>query len=104
MVISSKAEAYGLERARQYGFDAVAVPRQAYQEVGAFNAEINTVLARYPIDLMAVAHKILVIIYHVLMDGTFYEESRYDRHNTREEEWDKILALAHAFHSGLHLR
>ena len=55
MVISSKAEAYGLERARQYGFDAVAVPRQAYQEVGAFNAVINTVLARYPIDLVVLA-------------------------------------------------
>ncbi len=43
---------------------------------------------------MAVAHKILVIIYHVLMDGPFYEESRYDRHDAREEERDKKRALA----------
>ena len=43
---------------------------------------------------MAVAHKILVIIYHVLMDGTFYEESRYDRHDAREEERDKKRAIA----------
>ena len=43
---------------------------------------------------MAVAHKILVIIYHVLMDGTFYDESRYDRHDAREEEREKKRALA----------
>lgn len=55
VVISSKAEAYGLERARQHGLDAVAVPRQAYQPVEAFNATINAVLARYPIDLVVLA-------------------------------------------------
>jgi hypothetical protein len=43
---------------------------------------------------MAVAHKILVILYHVLMDGTFYDESRYDRHEAREEERDKKRAIA----------
>ena len=43
---------------------------------------------------MAVAHKILVIIYHVLRDGTFYDESRDDRHDAREEERDKQRALA----------
>jgi transposase len=43
---------------------------------------------------MAVAHKILVILYHVLMDGTFYDESRYDRHDAREEDRDKNRALA----------
>ena len=43
---------------------------------------------------MAVAHTILVIISHVLMDGTFYEASRYDRHDAREEERDKKRAIA----------
>ncbi len=43
---------------------------------------------------MAVAHTIVVIISHVLMDGTFYEESRDDRHDAREEERDKKRALA----------
>ena len=43
---------------------------------------------------MAVAHKILVIIYHVLMDGTFYDESRYDRQDARQEEREKKRALA----------
>ena len=43
---------------------------------------------------MAVAHKILVIIYHVLMDGTCYDESRYDRQDARQEERAKKRALA----------
>ena len=43
---------------------------------------------------MAVAHKILVIVSHVLMDGTFYDESRYDCHDAREEEREKQRALA----------
>ena len=43
---------------------------------------------------MAVAHTILVSIEHVLMDGTFYEESRDDRHDAREEARDKKRALA----------
>jgi formyltetrahydrofolate-dependent phosphoribosylglycinamide formyltransferase len=55
VVISSKSEAYGLERARQHGLNAIAVPRQAYQEVEAFNAAINAVLARYTIDLVVLA-------------------------------------------------
>ena len=55
VVISSKSEAYGLERARQYNLDAVAVPRQTYQDVVAFNTAINTVLSRYTIDLVVLA-------------------------------------------------
>lgn len=43
---------------------------------------------------MAVAHTIVVIIYHMLMDGTFYDESLYDRHDAREEERDKKRAIA----------
>ena len=43
---------------------------------------------------MAVAHKILVIIYHLLSDGTFYDESRYDRQDARQEEREKKRALA----------
>jgi hypothetical protein len=39
---------------------------------------------------MAVAHKILVIIYHVLMDGTFYDASRYDRHDASEDYWARL--------------
>ena len=43
---------------------------------------------------MAVAHKILVITYQVLSDGTFYDESRYDRQDARQEAWEKKRALA----------
>jgi hypothetical protein len=44
--------------------------------------------------LCAGVHKILVIIYHVLMDGTFYDESWYARHDAREEKREKQRALA----------
>ena len=43
---------------------------------------------------MAVAHTIVVILSHVLMDGTLYAESRDDRQDAREEERDKRRALA----------
>jgi phosphoribosylglycinamide formyltransferase-1 len=52
VVVSSKANAYGLQRARQYGLDAVAVPRRDYDSLEAFNDAINDVLSRYDIDLV----------------------------------------------------
>jgi len=42
---------------------------------------------------MAVAHKSLVIIYHLLLEGTFYEEERYDRLLPRQEERERQRAL-----------
>ena len=42
---------------------------------------------------MAVAHKILVIISHLLLEGTFYEEERYDRLLPRQEERERKRAL-----------
>src|SRR5262245_548755 len=55
VVVSSKRQAYGLVRAQAHGLDAAVVPRQEYQDVAAFNAAINSVLARYPIDLVVLA-------------------------------------------------
>ena len=55
VVISSKPQAYGLERARQHGLEAFAVPRQDYPDLPAFNAAINAILTRYAIDLVALA-------------------------------------------------
>src|SRR5437773_5836764 len=55
IVVSSKSEAYGLVRARQHGIDAVAVPRRDYPDPQAFNAAINAIVARYPIDLVILA-------------------------------------------------
>jgi transposase len=42
---------------------------------------------------MAVAHKILVIIYHLLLEGTFYEEERYDRLLPKQEERERKRAI-----------
>ena len=42
---------------------------------------------------VAVAHKILVIIYHLLLEGTSYEEERYNRLLPRQEERERQRAL-----------
>jgi transposase len=42
---------------------------------------------------MAVAHKILVIIYHLLREGTLYEEERYDRLLPKQEERERKRAI-----------
>lgn len=49
---------------------------------------------------MAVAHKILVIVYHLLREGTFYEEERYDRLQTRQEERQQKRAVQALEHLG----
>lgn len=43
---------------------------------------------------MAVAHTIVVIISPGLMEGAFYDESRSDRQDARQEEREKQRALA----------
>jgi phosphoribosylglycinamide formyltransferase-1 len=53
LVIASKAEAGGLARARRRGVAAVAVPRKDYPSVAAFNDALHEVLARQPLDLVA---------------------------------------------------
>lgn len=55
IVISSKPDAYGLQRARQHGLDAVAISRKDYDSLTAFNDAINDVLSRYDIDLVVLA-------------------------------------------------
>jgi hypothetical protein len=44
-----------------------------------------------------------VIIYPVLMDGTFYDESHYKRQDTRQEEREKKRALATLERLGYHV-
>lgn len=39
-VVSSRADAYGLERARKHGIAAIAVPRKDYADHASFNAAI----------------------------------------------------------------
>ncbi|MCP5040641.1 MAG: phosphoribosylglycinamide formyltransferase [bacterium] len=53
VVISSKNDAYGLERARMKGIPAVAVPRKQEPNITAFNDAIHAELAKYEIDLVA---------------------------------------------------
>ncbi len=55
VVVSSKRQAYGLERARRHGLDAVAVPRRDYSTPQEFTAAINAVLASYAVDLVVLA-------------------------------------------------
>jgi transposase len=42
---------------------------------------------------MAVGHKILVIVYHLLAEGSFYDEERYDRLQPRQEEQQRKRAV-----------
>jgi hypothetical protein len=42
---------------------------------------------------MAVAHKILVIGDYLLLEGTFYEEERYDRLQSQQEERQQKRAV-----------
>ena len=42
---------------------------------------------------MAVAHKILVIIYHLLSEGTFYDEGRYIKVGPQQKERERQRAI-----------
>jgi transposase len=42
---------------------------------------------------LAIAHKILVIVYHLLALGTLYEEARYDQWNPRQEARERQRAI-----------
>jgi hypothetical protein len=42
---------------------------------------------------MAVAHEILVMVYHLLAEGTFYDEERYNRLSPRREERQRKRAV-----------
>ena len=42
---------------------------------------------------LAVAHKILVIIYHLLSEGTFYDEGRYEQVGPKQEARERKRAI-----------
>ena len=52
VVVSSKASAFGLERARRRGIPAVAVPRKEFPDVGAFNDALHAALAPHDPELV----------------------------------------------------
>jgi len=53
VVIASKEKAFGLERARQRGVPAIAVPRAKYKNIGSFNDALHEALEGYAVDLVA---------------------------------------------------
>ena len=61
VVISSRADAYGLVRARNHGIDHFVVPSKNYRRAGAppdwegMSAEIAKILDRYGVDLVVLA-------------------------------------------------
>ena len=56
VVISSRADAYGLERARKHAIPAVCVPSRTYRgDWAAMSEAIWAVLDRHPVDLLAMA-------------------------------------------------
>ena len=55
VVVASRSDAYGLERAKKHHIEAIGIPRRAYRDVRAYDDELNQALARYRPDLIALA-------------------------------------------------
>jgi formyltetrahydrofolate-dependent phosphoribosylglycinamide formyltransferase len=55
VVIASRADAGGLERARAAGIPAVAVPRKEFTDVDRFNDALHAELQRHAFDLIVLA-------------------------------------------------
>jgi phosphoribosylglycinamide formyltransferase 1 len=55
VVIASRPDAGGLERARRAGIPAVAVPRKEFATIDAFNDALHREMARYEVDLVVLA-------------------------------------------------
>lgn len=55
VVIASRGDAGGLERARRAGIAAVTVERRAFPDADTFNDAVHAELARWPIDLVVLA-------------------------------------------------
>ncbi len=55
VVISSREEARGLERARKHGIDAVFIDRERFSTPSACNAEIRDVLRNHGVDWVVMA-------------------------------------------------
>lgn len=53
VVIASREDAFGLERARRRGIPAVAIPRKQLADIDAFNDALHAELARHDVDLVA---------------------------------------------------
>lgn len=54
-VLSSREDAFGLERARSRGIPARAFPRRNYADLSAFNADLWAEVERHAVDLVVLA-------------------------------------------------
>ncbi len=52
---------------------------------------------------MAVAHKILVLVYHLLAEGTMYDEQRYAHLPSKQEERRRRSAVKALESLGYHV-
>jgi phosphoribosylglycinamide formyltransferase-1 len=52
VVVASKSNAFGLERARRRGIPAIAVPKKEFPDVGAFNDALHAALAPHDPELV----------------------------------------------------
>jgi formyltetrahydrofolate-dependent phosphoribosylglycinamide formyltransferase len=55
VVISSKKDAYGLERAKRHNIPAYLIERKQYKSPEEFSQVITNILKQYPIDLITMA-------------------------------------------------
>ena len=55
VVIGSRADAFGLQRAKKHGIPAVVVERKRYRRAEEFDNEITAQLDKYVVDLMIMA-------------------------------------------------
>jgi phosphoribosylglycinamide formyltransferase 1 len=55
VVVASRADAYGLERARRAGVPTVVVARKAHADVERFNDALHAALAPFAVDLVVLA-------------------------------------------------
>lgn len=55
VVVGSRADAFGLQRAKNHGIPTVVVERKRYKSVAEFSNEITAQLSKYKVDLVIMA-------------------------------------------------
>ncbi|NLK26886.1 MAG: phosphoribosylglycinamide formyltransferase [Clostridiales bacterium] len=61
VVISSKSDAYALERAKKHGIPAVAVTKKDYPDPALFTQELLKYLEKFRVDLIVLAGYLLIV-------------------------------------------
>jgi phosphoribosylglycinamide formyltransferase-1 len=63
VVISNQPDAYGLERAKRHGLEAICIPWKSYRDAQAYDDALNRILDRYAPELIALAGFLRVFRY-----------------------------------------